>query len=234
MANTSTQALMNWSGGKDSTLALHHILHDQSWKVTDLLTTTNADHGRVTMHGVRDELIVQQAERLGLPLHWVSLSAKVDMDAYDQQMRTVLGQLSAKGLAHSIFGDIFLEDLRSYRENKAKEIGWQCHFPLWQRDTTELAHEFIALGYEATLVCVNERLLGPDFIGRKYDLNLLNDLPDAVDPCGENGEFHTLVTAGPIYGEPIPIRLGEQTVQTYPASTPEQESSFRFIDVEMA
>jgi uncharacterized protein (TIGR00290 family) len=207
------QCLFNWSGGKDSTLALHYALQDPSLRIHYLLTTVNDAFDRVSMHGVRSSLLIKQAESIGIDLYQVRLPEMPGMGEYESAMHCHLSQLRAKGITHSIFGDIFLEDLKQYRENKLAEIGMAARFPLWKRDTTELLREFIALGYKTVVVCAKEGL--EDFCGRVIDDSFIDDLPEGIDPCGENGEFHTFAFEGPIFKTPIPFELGEKVFKTY-------------------
>jgi uncharacterized protein (TIGR00290 family) len=212
------RAVMNWSGGKDSALALYHSLQSEQWDIQTLLTSVNDEYGRVSMHGVRTELMVAQAERLGIPLRLLRLSGNVSMEVYDAQMQTTLQELTQMGITHSIFGDIFLEDLRLYRETQLQRVNLTGVFPLWQRNTRELVHEFVDLGFRAVLVCVNEKHLSEDFVGRELNLDLLKDLPKTVDPCGENGEYHSFVYDGPIFSSPVPFIKGDVVRRTYTTS----------------
>lgn len=211
-------AVMNWSGGKDSALALYHSLRSARWDIQTLLTSVNEEYGRVSMHGVRTELMTAQAERLGIPLQLLRFSGNVSMEEYDAQMQLTLQELSQNGITHSIFGDIFLEDLRLYRETQLQRVNIIGEFPLWQRNTTELVHEFVDLGFKAVLVCVNEKHLNADFVGRELDLDLLKDLPRTVDPCGENGEYHSFVYDGPIFSSPVSFMKGEVVRRIYTTS----------------
>lgn len=209
------QAIMNWSGGKDSALALYHILQSDQWDVQRLLTSVNEQYGRVSMHGVRTELLTVQAERLGLSLQLMNLPGDVSMDVYNAYVQKTLQPLQSEGITHSIFGDIFLEDLRLYREEQLQKVGLKAVFPIWQRNTTELIHEFIDLGFRAVLVCVNEKYLSAEFVGRELTLDLLKDLPKTVDPCGENGEYHSFVFDGPIFSSPVLFQEGEVVRRVY-------------------
>lgn len=212
------RAIMNWSGGKDSALALYHSLQSGRWAVQTLLTSVNDAYGRVSMHGVRTELMVAQADRLGIPLRLLRLAGNVSMEAYDARMQQELLELTQQGNTHSIFGDIFLEDLRIYRETQLQRVSLLGEFPLWQRNTTELVHEFVDLGFRAVLVCINEKQLSAEFVGRELDLDLLKDLPKTVDPCGENGEYHSFVYDGPIFSSPVSFTKGEIVHRTYTRS----------------
>lgn len=212
------RAIMNWSGGKDSALALYHSLRSNQWDILSLLTSVNEHYGRVSMHGVRTELLTAQADRLGVPVHRLNLPGDVSMDVYNARMQETLQLFQEQGVTHSIFGDIFLEDLRLYREGQLQQMGLKASFPIWQRNTTELIHEFVDLGFRAILVCINEKHLSADFIGREIDLDLLKDLPKTVDPCGENGEYHSFVYDGPIFSEPISLTKGEVVRRVYTPS----------------
>jgi len=218
------KAVFNWSGGKDSALALHHILKDGKFDITTLMTTVNAKYDRISMHGVRKELLYAQGESIGLPIKEIRLPEMPTMGDYNKTMKEVLTALKKEQITHSIFGDIFLEDLRNYREKRLQEIGLIGHFPLWQRDTTSLVHEFIDLGFKTVVVCVKSDLLNQDFAGRIIDKDFLKDLPKDVDPCGENGEFHTFVFDGPIFKHPIKYRLGEKVYKEYKAPKKKEDN----------
>lgn len=209
---------MNWSGGKDSALALYYAIRSGQWDIVSLLTTVNEQHNRVSMHGVRTELLEAQAERLKLLLHQLQLPGDVSMETYNARMQEMLEGFRARGVKHSIFGDIFLEDLRQYREQQLQQAGFTGVFPIWQRNSVELIHEFVDLGFRAVLVCVNEKQLSREFVGRELDLDLLRDLPKTVDSCGENGEYHSFVYDGPIFSQPIPFTKGEVVHRTHAPS----------------
>ncbi|MFD2571415.1 diphthine--ammonia ligase [Spirosoma soli] len=212
------KAIMSWSGGKDSALALYHALRSGLWDVTGLLTTVNEQHQRVSMHGVRTELLAAQANRLRLPLQELKLPGDVSMEVYNARMQEAYAVLRKQGVTQAIFGDIFLEDLRAYRVRELEQVGLSGVFPIWQRNSTELIHEFVDLGFRAVLVCVNEKQLDSEFVGRELDLDLLKDLPKSVDPCGENGEYHTFVYDGPIFSSPILFDKGQIVRRTYTPS----------------
>ncbi len=211
------KSIFNWSGGKDSTLALHHVLQDKNFDIGTLLTSVNEAHKRVSMHGVREELLDAQAESLGLPLKKLRLPEQPSMSEYEQIMADMMKEVKAEGYTHSIFGDIYLEDLKNYREEKLASQGFKAHFPIWKRDTKELVREFIGLGYKTIVVCVKAEFLDESFVGRVIDEDFLNDLPDNVDPCGENGEFHTFCYEGPVFKKPIPFEIGEKVFREYKA-----------------
>jgi uncharacterized protein (TIGR00290 family) len=202
-------AVFNWSGGKDSAMALWTVLQEGRFEVRYLLTTLNREYARVSMHGVRETLLDQQAASLGIPLKKVWLPPDTTMESYDATLHETLHELSGEGIHTSIFGDIFLEDLRNYREKALAKVGWQADFPLWNRKTKALANEVIKSGFKAVLVCVDGKRLEAEFAGRMYDGALLKDLPEGVDPCGENGEFHTFVFDGPPLKTPVTFEKGE-------------------------
>lgn len=224
-------SLFNWSGGKDSCLALHHILADDSFEVKYLLTTVNEAFNRVSMHGVREELLLKQTESIGIPLYQIRLPESPKMEDYENSMHGHLTRLKKEGITHSVFGDIFLEDLKNYRETKLEEIGLKAVFPLWKQDTKAIIREFISLGYQTVIVCTQEGM--EEFCGRVIDENFINDLPPGIDPCGENGEFHTFVFNGPIFKAPVPFTLGEKVYKTFPSpvNTSEKPAGYWYIDL---
>jgi uncharacterized protein (TIGR00290 family) len=209
------QALMNWSGGKDSALALYQILQKAEYEVKYLLTSINETFERVSMHGVRVELLAKQAQSLGLPLQKLYLPEMASMDIYSQRMEEMMQKMRAEGIEYSIFGDIFLADLREYREKQLQKVSMQGIFPIWQRNSTQLIEEFIDVGFQAILVCVNEKYLPKEFVGRLIDQDFLKELPKNIDPCGENGEYHSFVFAGPIFKEKIDFEMGEIIYRNY-------------------
>lgn len=210
-----TKALFNWSSGKDSALALYKTLQNPEFEIDCLLTSVNQKHQRVSMHGLRVELLHQQAESIGLPLEIVTIPEIPTMQAYEEAMQVSLLPLVNKGITHSIFGDIFLEDLRSYREKQLATIGLQGVFPLWKIPTKALLQEFLQLGFKTIVVCVNERYLDQSFVGRVIDAQFIQDLPENVDLCGENGEFHTFTFDGPLFSKPILFEIGEIVYRKY-------------------
>jgi uncharacterized protein (TIGR00290 family) len=216
------KVLFGWSGGKDSALAMHVVRLQGELEVAALLTTITADYGRVSMHGVRRELLAMQAGAIGTPLEEVFIPADASHDLYASRMRDVLQRYKAGGVSAVVFGDLLLEDVRRYREEKLAEVDMRAIFPLWGRDTGELAREFIDLGFRAIITCVDTEQLDGRFAGREFDAALLADLPAGVDPMGENGEFHTFVYDGPIFSRPVACRTGEVVVR---------ESRFYFCDV---
>ena len=217
-------AIFNWSGGKDSALALYKVLQDGRYNVQTLLTSISEPYQRISMHGVRTALLDQQAAALGLPCRKLYLPETPTMAAYEQLMARTMQELKAAGATASIFGDIFLEDLRQYRENKLAELDLQAVFPLWGVPTAELIREFIGLGFKTITTCVNEKFLDRSFVGRVIDEDFLRDLPATVDPCGENGEFHTFVFDGPLFRQPIAFEKGEIVRRTYAAPPPANDA----------
>ena len=197
-----------WSGGKDSALALQALRRD-GVEVAALMTTVTEGYERVSMHGVRRELLRRQAEATGLPLVEVAIPPECTNATYEARMARAFTQPPLDALGFVAFGDLFLEDVRAYREERLALAGRRGVFPLWGRDTTELAREFVRDGFEAFVCCLDPGRLDPGLAGRAYDERLLDELPDDVDPCGENGEFHTFVHTGPVFAEPVPCRTGE-------------------------
>lgn len=204
-----TRAVVSWSGGKDSSLALHRVRHDGAFSVDALLTTVTDAYDRISMHGVRRALLEAQARSLGLPLRVARIPAACTNDEYERITRGALADYAVEGGEAAVFGDLFLEDVRAYRERLLAPLPIRPAFPLWGEDTATLARRFIALGFRAVLVCVDPRQIDPSFCGREYDDALLAELPQSADPCGENGEFHTFVYDGPIFREPVHFARGE-------------------------
>ena len=210
-----TKALFNWSSGKDSALALYKVLQDSEIEITCLLTSVSQEFQRISMHGVRTELLEQQAQSIGIPLEIMQIPEMPTMEVYEDVMNKTLSKLKKEGVTHSIFGDIFLEDLRKYREEQLAKIGLEAVFPLWKIPTQDLIQEFIRLGFRTIVVCVNERFLDKSFVGREINQDFINDLPENVDVCGENGEFHTFTFDGPIFSKPIDFEIGEIVYRKY-------------------
>lgn len=206
---SANKVLLSWSGGKDSSLALYEVLKAGDLEVAALLTTLTRDFERVSMHGVRKVLLAKQAESLSLPLEEVWITKGAANSEYEARMSEVLSRYYSAGVRQVVFGDLFLEDIRRYREDKLSILNMKGVFPLWKRDTRELASFFISRGFRAVICTVDPRAMDSSFCGREFDRSLLSDLPPTVDPCGENGEFHTFVYAGPIFEKEIPIRRGE-------------------------
>lgn len=206
------KALFQWSGGKDSSFALFKAL--KSWEIKGLFTSLSAEYKRISMHGVREKLLEQQAASIDIPLYKMYLEEDASHDTYDRELALHLTPFVEKGTKDLILGDIFLEDLRKYREDQMSAIGLKCHFPLWGGNTDQLYKEFVAAGFKAVAVAVNDTL-GEKFIGRTLDMDFYNDLPEGVDPCGENGEFHTFVYDGPIFSKPVEYTVGEKIIKEY-------------------
>ena len=200
---------LSWSSGKDSAWTLHLLRQNPSIEVVALITTINQEFDRVAMHAVRRELVELQADAAGLPLWKVPLPWPCSNEEYEARMREVCARALGEGVEAIAFGDLFLADIRAYRERQLAGTGLEPLFPVWQIPTRELAATMIASGLHAKITCVDPKLLPRQFAGREFDTAFLNDLPAGVDPCGENGEFHSFVYAGPMFGTPIPVELGE-------------------------
>ena len=205
--------LFCWSGGKDSAMALHALQSAHGHRVTALLTTITEEYDRISMHGVRRVLLERQAVSIGLPLHTVMIPPQCINATYEARMKEALNEHLARGVQRVAFGDIFLEDLRLYRERNLVQLGMEALFPIWKRDTRELASEFLRLGFQGIAVCIDPRVLDPSFAGRVLDESFFADLPAGVDPCGENGEFHTFVFDGPVFRTPIRFVTGEKVLR---------------------
>jgi uncharacterized protein (TIGR00290 family) len=220
-----SSVVLSWSGGKDSALALDALSRDPTIEVVGLLTSVTRSYDRISVHGVRRSMLQAQVERLGLPLFEISLDPSCTNDAYERAFRTALEAIrrALPDVAHIAFGDLFLEDVREYRERLLEGSGFEPLFPIWGLDTTILARRFIADGFAARLVCVDTAQLDARFAGRLFDEQLLADLPVTADPCGERGEFHTFVSDGPQFSAPIPYRVGETVLR---------DQRFMFCDIE--
>ncbi len=197
------KVIVAWSGGKESALALHEFQKNGDCEILALLTTLTKDYDRISMHGVRRVLLEEQASSLGFPLEKVFISKNATSEEYESEMQKILEKYQMAGVSYVVFGDVFLEDVRKYREEKLSKIGMKGIFPIWKRDTTELAHTFINLGFKSIITCVDSNCLGKIFVGRAFDKRFLSELPSGVDPCGENGEFHSFVYDGPIFQKGI-------------------------------
>ncbi len=232
------KAYVNWSSGKDAALALFLSLNEQELNITKLVTTVNAEYDRVSMHGLRASLLREQAESIGLPLKEITFPGEVSMEEYSVIMKKNIRELAAEGFTQSIFGDIFLEDLKEYRDGKLALNNIEGVYPLWKRDTKELAQEIIKQGFKAIIIATSARLLDESFCGRLYDQDFLNDLPEGVDPCGENGEFHTFVYDGPIFKKPINFIMGEKVLREFKQSSTDKktnwDTSFWYCDLMLA
>jgi len=203
------KAWLAWSSGKDSAWALHTVRQTGEFEIVALLTTITEDYGRVAMHAVRERLVEMQAAAAGLPLVKVPIPAACRNEYYERAMGEAMSRARDEGVRHMIFGDLFLEDIRAYRENQLARCEMTPVFPLWRRDTRRLAKEMLAGGLSAYLTCIDPRKLDRSFAGRRFDAALLADLPAGVDPCGENGEFHSFACAGPMFRHPVGVEVGE-------------------------
>jgi uncharacterized protein (TIGR00290 family) len=217
--------VLSWSGGKDSALTLDALSRDSTVEVAGLLTSVTREYERISVHGVRRSMLEAQVQRLGLPLFEIALSPNCTNDAYEAAFRAALQEIKRElpNVAHIAFGDLFLEDVRAYRERLLEGSGFEPLFPIWGLDTASLARRFIADGFVARLVCVDTTQLDATFAGRVFDERLLADLPATVDPCGERGEFHTFVSEGPPFSTAIPYRVGETVLR---------DDRFMFCDIE--
>jgi uncharacterized protein (TIGR00290 family) len=204
---------LSWSGGKDSALALRALRDELQIEPVALITTITSDYGRVSMHGVRRELLRAQARVVGVPVVEVDIPARCPNEVYEARMACALQSPPLDAVKTIAFADLFLSDIRAYREERLSAAGRQALFPLWGRDTRMLARGFIEAGFQATLVCVNLAQLDATFLGRRFEESLLAELPPTVDPCGENGEFHTFVHDGPIFRQPIWVETGQSTIR---------------------
>jgi uncharacterized protein (TIGR00290 family) len=232
-----------WSGGKDSALALHRVLREGRYEVVALLTTCSEHFQRVSMHGVRMELLDEQAQAIGIPLEKVFVSQRSSNGEYEQKMGECMKRYKTQGVTAVGFGDIFLEDLKCWREQNLAKIGLRAVFPIWKVDSHELMREFVALEFGSVVCCVNDAYLDERWLGRNLDADFVRSLPGDVDPCGENGEFHSFAFAGPIFKRPIRFHVGEKVYrpveQTHPTaasaapctSSPRQTKGFWFCDL---
>jgi len=220
----SAPVLLAWSGGKDSTLALERLLDDDRWRVAGLLTTVTTGYDRIAIHGVRRSILRRQVDGLGLPLIEAEIPPQASDEAYEAAFSAALARARNvdAGIDAIAFGDLFLEDIRTYREALLGRLGWRGLYPLWHEDTTRLAQRFVGRGYRAILTCVDTEQLDGAFCGREFDAALLADLPATVDPCGENGEFHTCVYAGPLWRNSIELARGERVLR---------DGRFQYIDL---
>jgi len=226
------KAFFNWSGGKDSALALLYAQQQKTIDIRYLFTSVNEKYNRISMHGVREALLDRQAKALGIPLKKVYMPEFSPLDVYEKKIDESLQTFASEGIGHTFFGDIFLEDLREFREKQLRKANVTADFPLWKKDTNKLIREFIDLGFKTIVTCVSDKYLDSSFVGRVIDHDFLNDLPDNVDPCGENGEFHTFVFDGPNFANPIDFTIGEKTFRKYEnEDDPHLENGFWFCDI---
>ncbi|MEX0362781.1 MAG: ATP-binding protein [Allomuricauda sp.] len=229
---TPKKTFFNWSSGKDSALALYHLQQREEYTVDRLLTTVNSHYNRVSMHGLPRPVLEAQTVAIDIPLDIVEVPEKPSMETYNELMTQKMQQMVADGYTHAAFGDIFLEDLKVYREKLLATQGIQAVFPIWKRDTRELYMEFLEKGFRTVIVCINNDLLEESFLGAELSLDLLEQFPKNVDPCGENGEFHTFCFDGPIFNHPISFEIGEKVFRTYdnPSDT-SKPIQFGFCDI---
>ena len=215
------RVLLSWSSGKDSAWTLHALRQMPDVEVVGLLTTLNVAADRVAMHAVRRELLRMQAEAAGLPVREIDLPWPCSNEDYERLMGEACAQAVADGVTHMAFGDLFLEDVRDYRVAKLKGTRLEAMFPIWGRETKQLAHEMVDSGLRAIVTCVDPNQLAPNFVGREFNADFLRDLPEGADPCGENGEFHSFVYAGPMFAKPLEVKVGELV----------ERDGFQFADV---
>ena len=212
------KAIFCWSGGKDSAYCLYKVLSEQKYDVKYLLTTLNETFKRVSMHGVREDMLDEQASSIGIPLLKVWVNAGTNNE-YERKMEAMLLNAKAEGIEHVIFGDIFLEDLRMYRETNLARVGMKAVFPLWKTDTKLLIHDFINKGFKTIICCANDGYLGEDWVGKEVNDLFIEQLPAHIDPCGENGEYHTFCYAGPLFKKEIAFKGGEKVYKAIPVKT---------------
>ncbi len=227
------QSVIFWSGGKDSALALYRAQQDPEIEIKALICTLNKEYCRISMHGIREEILDIQVAEIGIPLIKMWVPNEPTNASYEGVLREVYQQLKRDGIDTVIFGDIFLEDLRAYREQILKEAGLNGYFPLWQKSTGSLIKEFIHLGFKTVTCCISTTCLDENWLGKEINTQFIQDLPLHVDACGENGEFHTFCFAGPIFKSPITCHLGERRFSPLAIKTKEQEkqTGFWYIDI---
>ncbi len=234
---STKNTVLNWSSGKDAALAYYFLIQNNSeYRVRQLLTTINQNHNRIVMHGVREELLDAQAMQMNLPLNKIYLPESPDDEMYKTAMQDALTHLKGQDIYTAAFGDIFLEDLKLYREQQLAGAGFQAVFPLWKMNTYELVGMLEDTGIEAMIVCLNEKFLSREMLGRKIDRSFLCDLPANVDPCGENGEFHTFVYNAPYFAEAIPVVKGETVYKEYKQAADDNDkwnTGFYFLDLHL-
>jgi uncharacterized protein (TIGR00290 family) len=206
--------VLSWSGGKDSAMVAYHLLASQKYEIAALLTTVTEDFDRISMHGVRRELLERQAESLAIPLHKVMIPKDCPNEIYEGRMNQAFSHFKARGITKVAFGDLFLADIKQYRDERLAQAGMAGLYPIWLRDTDELVRTFIGLGFRAKLACVDTHAIDASFAGRELDASLLEDLPRSADPCGEHGEYHSFVYAGPIFKKTIACKTGETTMRS--------------------
>ena len=213
MRSTKEPVVLSWSGGKDSTMAAYQLLASQKYEIMGLLTTVTEGFDRISMHGVRRELLERQADSLGIPLHKLLIPQDCSNEIYEARMQEAMSRIKARGITKIAFGDLFLQDVRQYRDERLEQAGMTGLYPIWMRDTEELVRTFIGLGFKAILACVDTQVLDASFAGREIDLQLLKDLPESADPCGEYGEYHSFVYAGPLFKNAIVCKIGDRVLR---------------------
>ena len=206
--------ILSWSGGKDSAMAAYQLLASQKYEIAALLTTLTEEFERISMHGVRRDLLERQADSLGIPLHQIMIPKDCSNEIYESRLRAALIHFKALGITKVAFGDLFLADVKRYRDERLAEVGMAGIYPIWMRDTHELVRTFIGLGFKAILACVDTQAIAASFAGREITHELLRDLPEAADPCGEYGEYHSFVYDGPIFKTAIPCRTGDRVMRS--------------------
>lgn len=225
------KVFMNWSSGKDCSLALYYLLKNKKFEVDHLFTTVSSENQRIGMHGLRESLLKAQAKSIGIPLKITYLPKNNNMETYSKIMQNSMQDYVGKGYTHSAFGDIYLEDLKSYRVEQLSKVGLKGLFPLWKKDTKEILKEFIEKGFKAIVVAASANFFNEDFIGTEIDESFLDKLPTNVDPCGENGEFHTFCYDGPIFQERVLFKKGNKIEQSYPSPSSNAKINFHFLDL---
>lgn len=223
--------VMSWSSGKDAAYALYRLSQSNNYRVTSLFTTLDAENRRISMHGIREELVEEQATSLRLPLRKMYLSPDIALTTYNEKMKEELTRFRQQNIDGFAFGDLLLEDLKAYRKAQLKTVGLEAVFPIWQQNTVQMADEIINSGIKAIVVAVSAKVLDSSFLGRIYDASFLADLPEGVDPCGEHGEFHTFVYDGPNFAYPVRFLKGEIVKKSYAGDTSEWDTSFYFLDL---
>ncbi|UII77277.1 diphthine--ammonia ligase [Flagellimonas sp. HMM57] len=229
-----TKTYFNWSSGKDSALAFYYLQRKNNVEIDLLLTTLNKHHNRVSMHGLHREVLEAQAKAIGTPLDILEVPENPSMDEYNALMKNKVLDLKSRGYTQTVFGDIFLDDLKQYREDMLQPLGIEPIFPIWKKDTKALIHEFIELGFKAVIVCINNSKLNASFLGKELSVELVEKFPEDIDPCGENGEFHTFCFDGPIFQTPVPFEIGEKVFRDYDNPSDIKNSiTFGFCDIKL-
>ncbi len=222
------KVVMVWSGGKDSSMALQRLLADDNIQVCHLLTSLNSATQRVSMHGVRKELLVEQSKSIGIPITFVEYQ-EASYSAYEEAMEKQIREFQNEGIHHFAFGDIFLEDLKIYREQQLAKVYAEALFPLWKEDTKELIKKFVEAGFKSITCCIDAQKLSSEFLGKTIDKKWLRKLPLEIDPCGENGEYHSFCYDGPIFKLPLKVKLGERVKKEYQHD--QYVSAFQFVEI---